>query len=173
MRIIIIIIILSIFSCRSVRYVPVETETIENDSIFRSDSLSTNKEINRKDSSSIIERVKEIDSLVIKDSSVITVDIQGNVLKRERYREKESYNTKELQRKEFQYRELESKYKELKYKYEALLNEKQKKIKVPYPVEKPLSWWQNLKLQLGGLVMSAIVILILIVVGKIIYKLKK
>lgn len=46
-------------------------------------------------------------------------------------------------------------------------------VQVPYPVEKSLSKWQNLKLQVGGFAMSAIVVIILIVVGKIIYKLKK
>lgn len=173
MKWIFIIAILCLFSCRGIKYVPVKTEAIENNSILRSDSLSTNKEINRRDSSSVTERVEKSDSVVINDSSIIVVDNQGNILKTERYRTKESYNTKELHRKEFQYRKLESKYKELKSKYEALLNEKQKTIKVPYPVEKPLSKWQNMKLQVGGFAMTAIVIVILIVIGRVFYRLRK
>lgn len=46
-------------------------------------------------------------------------------------------------------------------------------VQVPYPVEKPLSRWQNLKLQIGGFALSAIVVIIIIVVGKLVYKLKK
>lgn len=172
MKWILLVVALGVLSCRSVRYVPVKTETIENDSILRSDSVDTNKEISRRDSSSVTERVEKSDSVVIRDSSVTIVDIQGNVLKTERYREKESYNTKELQRKEFQYRELESKYKELQSKYEALLNEKQKKAEVPYPVEKPLSWWQNVKLQAGGFALSLIVIFVLMVVVRMVRKLR-
>ena len=46
-------------------------------------------------------------------------------------------------------------------------------VQVPYPVEKPLSKWQNFKLQVGGFALAVIVAFVLIVVGKIVYKLRK
>lgn len=147
MRILIILVIFSAFSCRSVRYVPVKTDVFENDSIVRNDSIYTDAKTTEKDSSAVTERVEERDSVVIRDSSVTVIDTEGNVVKTERYREKESYNTKELQRKELQYRELESIYKELQSKYETLLSQKQETVEIPYPVEvvknkvPGIMWW--------------------------------
>lgn len=46
-------------------------------------------------------------------------------------------------------------------------------IRVPYPVEKPLTRWQKWKLDLGGFAMAAIAIAVLVVVGRVVYKLKK
>ena len=46
-------------------------------------------------------------------------------------------------------------------------------IRVPYPVEKPLTRWQKWKLDLGGFAMAAIAITVLVVVGRMVYKLKK
>ena len=46
-------------------------------------------------------------------------------------------------------------------------------VQVPVPVEKELSRWQRWKLDLGGFAMAAIVITVLVVVGRMVYKLKK
>lgn len=46
-------------------------------------------------------------------------------------------------------------------------------IRVPYPVEKPLTRWQRWKLDLGGFAMAAIVIAVLVVVGRMVYRLKR
>ena len=43
----------------------------------------------------------------------------------------------------------------------------------PYPVERELSWWEKTKMDIGGYAIVAIVITILIVVVKLVYKLKK
>ena len=43
----------------------------------------------------------------------------------------------------------------------------------PYPVERELSWWEKTKMDIGGYAIVAIVIMILIVVGRLIYKIKK
>ena len=173
MRIVVILLLLSLFGCQSIKYVPMKTEIIENDSITQNDSVHTDRETIQKDSSNITERTEKSDSTIISDSSVIVVNEQGNVIKMEKYHTKEVYRNKEYERIESKYNELESKHKELQKKYDSLFVEKQKTIDVPYPVEKPLSKWQNLKLQVGGFAISAIVVIILIVVGKIIYKLKK
>lgn len=46
-------------------------------------------------------------------------------------------------------------------------------IRVPYPVEAKLAKWQQFKQIGGGVAISAVIIIILIVVGWLIYKLKK
>lgn len=46
-------------------------------------------------------------------------------------------------------------------------------ISVPYPVEKRLTRWQQLKLDIGGISIGIIIITILVVVGRAVYFLKK
>lgn len=46
-------------------------------------------------------------------------------------------------------------------------------IFVPYPVEKKLTRWQELKLDIGGISIGIIIITILVVVGRAVYFLKK
>ena len=46
-------------------------------------------------------------------------------------------------------------------------------VRIPYPVERPLTVWEKIKLTTGGFAVVAIVVTILIVVGRMIYKLKK
>ncbi len=42
-------------------------------------------------------------------------------------------------------------------------SEKQKEIQVPYPVERELSWWQSIKLQVGEIAIGVIIGLIIII----------
>lgn len=46
-------------------------------------------------------------------------------------------------------------------------------IQVPYPVEKHLTRWQSLKMDIGGITLSVVTMFVIIVLGKMIYKLKK
>lgn len=46
-------------------------------------------------------------------------------------------------------------------------------IQVPYPVEKQLSRWQLLKIELGGWALGVILLFALIIIGRIILKQKK
>lgn len=46
-------------------------------------------------------------------------------------------------------------------------------IQVPYPVEKELTRWQQFRLDVGGWAIGIVIIVILIVVGYMIYKLRK
>lgn len=48
-----------------------------------------------------------------------------------------------------------------------------KKVKEPYPVEKELTRWQKIRLNVGGWAIGIVIITVLIVVGKLVYKLKK
>ncbi len=46
-------------------------------------------------------------------------------------------------------------------------------VGVPYPVEKELTKWQSVKVDYGGWAMGIVFVFILIVVGRMVYKLKK
>lgn len=127
MKWIFIVLVLCLFSCRTIKYVPVETVKKEKE---------------------YIDRVQR-DSIHVHDS--VFVLIKGDTVFRDRYH---------------------TVYKD-RYFRDTTYIHKVDSVQVPYPVEKPLSKWENLKLQVGGFAMSAIVVIILIVVGKIIYKLKK
>lgn len=48
-----------------------------------------------------------------------------------------------------------------------------KEVKIPYPVEKELTRWQNLKLVFGGWTLSIIITAALVIIGWIVYKIKK
>lgn len=63
------------------------------------------------------------------------------------------------------------------YKYkdrtDTLYISKTDTVSVPYPVEKQLTKWQTVKVNYGGWAMGVILVFILIVVGCMVYKLKK
>ena len=63
------------------------------------------------------------------------------------------------------------------YKYrdrvDTLYISKTDTVSVPYPVEKELTKWQQTKVNYGGLAMGIVFVFILIVVGMLVYKLKK
>lgn len=44
-------------------------------------------------------------------------------------------------------------------------------VQVPYPVEKRLTKWQRFKMDIGGYALAAVVVTVLIVFGKLVYKL--
>ncbi|WP_411336023.1 hypothetical protein [Bacteroides ovatus] len=46
-------------------------------------------------------------------------------------------------------------------------------VQVPYPVEKQLSRWQSIKMELGGWAFGLVIAFILIIIGRIVFKLKK
>ena len=45
-------------------------------------------------------------------------------------------------------------------------------IQVPYPVEKELSRWQKIKLELGGWAFGMVLALLFVIIGNIVYKRK-
>lgn len=142
-------ILLFMFSCRSVQYVPVESVRTVRDSVVMRDSIVWH------------ERVRERDSVVTRDSVVLVVDASGNVVRTELYRQKEVY------------RELREEYDRLMAAYKRLEAEKIDSVQVPYPVEKKLTRWQQTKVNYGGWAMGIVFFTILVVVGYMVYKLKK
>lgn len=60
-----------------------------------------------------------------------------------------------------------------KFKYDTVAILRSDTINVPYPVECKLNKWEQLKLNVGGWAISIIIIIVLIVMGCMVYKLKK
>lgn len=48
-----------------------------------------------------------------------------------------------------------------------------KEVKAPYPVEKELTRWQQIKLELGGWAFGIIIAFVLIIIGWLVYKSRK
>lgn len=63
------------------------------------------------------------------------------------------------------------------YKYQYLNKTdtviKTDSVQIPYPVEKKLSRWQSIKIELGGWAFGLIVVMALIIVGWLVYKWRK
>lgn len=121
------------YGCRTTRYVPVQTVTQIRDSVVLRDSVLSKEIINKRD------------SVVLRDSFVIVLDDDGNVIRTELYRQKEIYN------------DLQKDYKELQSRYDLLLSQKTDSIRIPYPVEREFTWWQNVKMQAGGFALLIII----------------
>lgn len=67
--------------------------------------------------------------------------------------------------------------KQVEYKY-LFINRtdtilKTDSIQVPYPVEKRMTRWQTLKMELGGWALGVIIVFALVIVGRMIYRLRK
>lgn len=122
-----ILLAMAVTSCRSVRYVPVET--VKHDSVY------FNKVVR--------------DSIHVKDS--VLVIVKGDTVTEFRYK--------------YVYRD--------KAKTDTLYVNRTDTIRVPYPVEARLTKWQQFKMDAGGYAIALIIITILVIVGYMVYKLKK
>lgn len=149
----IILLMSAIWSCRSVKYIPVESSA---------DSVVVEKliEVQLPPDSSTIRALLECDEngrvvlswLDIANSknaqAQLAIDSLGNLLAKMRTQPDTVY--------------LPSK--------EVTVT---KEVKVPYPVEKELTRWQQMKLELGGWAFGIIIAFALIIVGWMIYKSRK
>lgn len=148
-------------SCSHRVYVPVQsirTDTIymsRKDSVHIKDSLITRQVINIRD------------SVAIHDSVVIIKDEQGNVKERliVRYRDRwhATQDNLSLQRQIDRYKASNDSLRATKTEYKE----------VPIPVEKKLSRWQKIKMDVGGWAIGAMSTVLLGVIGYIVVWLLK
>lgn len=145
-----ILLLFLLISCRSIQYVPVETVRTEYKDRIVSDSSSSKEVVNVKD------------SIRYKDSIVQVVDENGNVLRTEVYKWHDRFR--------------ESNYllSQLQSRYDSLYLVKQDSVQIPYPVEveKKLTWWQSMKIELGGWAFGLILVAIVILMVRKIIKLR-
>ena len=111
MKVLVVMLLLCLISCRSIQYVPLETTKTEY------------KEKEGKDSTTTREVVNTRDSVITRDSVVYTYNDKGELLSKEIWHWKERYRDKD------------NEYHELKAKYDSLNVAKRDSIRVPYPVE--------------------------------------
>lgn len=60
-----------------------------------------------------------------------------------------------------------------KVRYDTVSILRSDSVRVPYPVEHKLTKWEEVRLTVGGWAIAFIIIVFLIVVGRLIYKIKK
>lgn len=148
-----ILLALTIWSCRSVKYVPLESQM---------DSIIVEKlvEVQLPPDSATIRALLECDEngrvvlnwLDIANSknaqAMLTIDSLGNLLSKMRTQPDTVY----LPSKEVVVSKME---------------------KVPYPVEKELTRWQQFRLDVGGWAIAIVIITIFVVFSGMVYKLRK
>ena len=148
-----IILVTALWSCRSVKYVPVESTA---------DSIVVEKlvEVQLPPDSATIRALLECDEngkavlswLDIANSknaqAQLTIDSLGNLLAKMKTQPDTIYKPSK----------------------EVIVT---KEVKVPYPVDKELTRWQQMKLELGGWAFGIIITAALIIVGRLVYKSRK
>lgn len=148
-------------SCSHKVYVPVES--VRTDTLY----LSHRDSIHVKDSLVMHHVINTRDSVAIHDSVVIVQDEQGNVKERliVRYRDRwhATQDNLTLQRQLDRY----------KASNDSLRATRKERIEVPVPVEKKLSRWEKLKMDVGGWAIGAMSTFILASVGYILVWLLK
>ncbi|MUL27136.1 hypothetical protein F0475_02095 [Prevotella sp. A2879] len=148
-------------SCSHRVYVPVQSVRTDTVYMARKDSVHI------KDSLIIRQVINIRDSIAIHDSVVIVKDEQGNVKERliVRYRDRwhATQDNLTLQRQLDRY----------KASNDSLRATRKERIEVPVPVEKKLSRWEKLKMDVGGWAIGAMSTFILASVGYILVWLLK
>lgn len=154
---------LAIFLCSCSHKVYVPVESVRTDTLY----LSHRDSIHVKDSLVMHHVINTRDSVAIHDSVVIIKDEQGNIKERliVRYRDRwhATQDNLTLQRQLDRY----------KASNDSLRATRKERIEVPVPVEKKLSRWEKLKMDVGGWAIGAMSTFILASVGYILVWLLK
>lgn len=148
------LLLLMVWSCRTV----LEVEKTKSEH-----HIEIKDSVNIRDSVRITDKLNVRDSMLIKDSTVVVVDEQGNVIRTELYRERERY------------RDLEKDYSWLQKQYHDLYLKHQETTAdtVFIEHEQQLTRWEQFRLDVSGWAIGTVIIIILIVVARQIYRLYK
>lgn len=150
------------FSCSDKNYL--EVQTVRTDTLY----VTKKDSINIKDSLIARQVINIRDSVAIHDSVVIIKDEQGNVKERliVRYRDRwhATQDNLTLQRLLAHY----------KASNDILRATRKERIEVPVPVERKLSRWEKLKMDVGGWAIGAMsTVLLGVIVYIVVWLLKK
>lgn len=148
-------------SCSRTSYVPIEASRTDSTVYVHSDTVWRERIVTVRDSS------VRTDSVLIKEYIREVVDSSGRIFRTDR--EREQTTVRETER----YASLLSEYQQLEREYESLNRAYLEKQEVPVPVERKLTGWEQLKLNIGGKAIVVIVIVIFIAVAWLAKKLKK
>lgn len=154
---------LSLFLCGCSHKVYVPVESVRTDTLY----LSHRDSIHVKDSIIMHHVINTRDSVAIHDSVVIVQDEQGNIKKRliVRYRDRwhATQDNLTLQRQLDRYR-LEN---------DSLREANSEVQNTIVPVEKQLTRWQQIKMEVGGWAIGAVSIVVIVIISYIIVCLVK
>lgn len=147
-------------SCTTTKYVPIEK--VKTEYVYVNQKDSTKEEQSHKET----EKEKHVTNTHTeeRDSSATTLDQQGNIIKQENWHWRNTTNTEYIEREKV----LQDSLKILHNRLDSLASEKRDSIQVPYPVEKKLTKWQQVKIDWGGKAIVGIVVVIFILIWLVI-----
>lgn len=99
------------------------------------------------------------------DSIYLTQTLRDSIVRYDSVYVRDKGDTLYVERWKYLYRD--------KVRVDTLVSVRVDTLAVPYPVEKKLTRWEQFRLDVGGYALFAVVVVILIVVGYMVYKLKK
>lgn len=154
---------LSLFLCGCSHRTYVPLQSVRTDTVY----MARKDSVHIKDSLVIKQVINVRDSIAIHDSVVIVKDEQGNVKERliVRYRDRwhATLDNLTLQRQIDRYKASNDSLRATKTEYKE----------VPIPVEKKLSRWEKLKMDVGGWAIGAMSTFLLAIIGYIVVWLLK
>lgn len=154
---------LSLFLCGCSHRTYVPLQSVRTDTVY----MARKDSVHIKDSLVIKQVINVRDSIAIHDSVVIVKDEQGNVKERliVRYRDRwhATLDNLTLQRQIDRYKASNDSLRATKTEYKE----------IPIPVEKKLSRWQKIKMDVGGWAIGAMSTFLLAIVGYIVIWLLK
>lgn len=159
------VVVSSFCGCTTTKYVPVETVRTEYKDVDTTAIYNHLKSIFE----SKRENTSRIDSLVDRTKETVVLNVQGDTVRltRTHYVYVSTNREKELETK---VKEQDSTINDLRMQ---LTSVKADSIQVPYPVEKPLTKWQQTKMDFGGIAMGGLFAAVAIAVVWLIRRFRK
>lgn len=148
---------LMLSACTSTKYVPVEsvrTEYVHGDN---SELLNVIKSLTER----LRQKEQQVDSLMQSYRELLVLSDKGDTLRhdREKIVYRASHRESELEKL------VESKNDSIRELLRQLESVKSDSIRVPYPVERKLSRWEQAKMDFGGMAIGATVLLVVFVIA--------
>ncbi len=160
-----IMLLCALFGSCITKYVPVESVRTEYRDKDNTELLDVIKTLTER----LHQKERQVDSLMQSHNERLVLNDKGDTLRHDRetivYRS--SHRETELERL------LESKNDSLRYLRQQLESIKADSIPVPYPVEKPLSRWEQTKMDFGGMAIGGLIIALCVAVAWLIKKFRK
>ena len=152
-------------SCTATRYVPVETVRTEYVDRDNKDLQNIIKSLTER----LHQKERQVDSLMQSYRELLVLSDNGDTLRhdREKIVYRSSYREKELEKL------VESKSDSIRELMQRLESVKSDTIRVPYPVEKQLTQWEQTKMDFGGFALGGVAAALCIAVIWLIRKFRK
>ena len=155
----------ALFGSCITKYVPVESVRTEYRDKDNTELLDVIKTLTER----LHQKERQVDSLMQSHNERLVLNDKGDTLRHDRetivYRS--SHRETELEKL------LEAKNDSIRYLRQKLESIKADSIPVPYPVEKPLSRWEQTKMDLGGFALGGVAVVLCIAVVWLIRKFRR